>query len=121
MASIFIIQNKDVVRALFREILERAGHVVDEAAEAMEGVRRIRESPSDLLITDVHMPDSDGLEIIAMLRQEFPSAKILAVSAQTGKEEMLNVSKMLGADAVLQDAFDGEDLIRTVGKLLDAT
>ena len=114
MAGILIIQGKDAVRALFREILERAGHVVHEASEGLKGIRRVYEWPTDLVITDVHMSDCDGLEVIVTLRQEFPTIKILAVSARTGKEEALAVSKMLGADAVLQSSLDGEALLQAV-------
>jgi len=118
MASILVIQDRDVVRALFREILERAGHFVHESAEGLKGIRRVYEWPTDLVIADIHMPDCNGLEVIATLRQVFPAIKILAVSTRAGKEDVLLVSKMLGADAIVQNSLDGEALLQAVEQLL---
>jgi CheY-like chemotaxis protein len=71
MASILIIESRDVLRAMFRELLERYGHVVQEAAAGQEGIRQYRESPMDLVITDAYLPDCDGLEVIMALAQEY--------------------------------------------------
>jgi CheY-like chemotaxis protein len=119
MAYILVIQGRDVVRALLRELLERAGHIVQETAEGLKGLRCLHEWAMDLVITDIHLSDCDGLEFIGTLRQEFPAVKILAVSAQKGTEDDdLLVSKILGADAVVQDALDGEALLNAVEELL---
>lgn len=119
MASILIIERRDVLRALFRELLERAGHVVQEASQGLEGIRQYRESPTALVITDIDMPDCDGLEVIITLRQEYPAVKILAVSAQTGNDDALITAKLVGADASVQDPTDGENLLGAVEKLLE--
>lgn len=118
MASILIIESKDVLRAMLRELLERAGHVVQEASQGLEGIRQYRQAPAELVITDLHLPDCDGLEVITTLGQEYPEVKILAVSAQTGNDDALLTSKLFGADAIVQDPFDGEHLLRAVEKLL---
>jgi two-component system chemotaxis sensor kinase CheA len=118
MASILIIQSKDVVRALYRELLERAGHDVREASQGLEGLWQYRQSPTALVITDIDMPDCDGLEVIMTLGEEYPDVKILAISAQKGNEDALISSKLLGANAIVQDALDGEELINAVSQLL---
>jgi CheY-like chemotaxis protein len=118
MAAILIIESRDVVRALFRELLERAGHEVLEASQGLEGIHQYRLLPTELVITDVHMPDCDGLEIIVTLRNEYPTLKILAVSAHSGKEDVLITAKLLGADATVHDALDGEALLEAVENLL---
>ncbi|WP_447600041.1 hypothetical protein [Nitrospira sp. Nam80] len=64
------------------------------------------------------MPDCDGLEVIMTLGEEYPHVKILAISAKKGNEDALISSKLLGANAIVQDALDGEELINAVSQLL---
>ena len=121
VASILIIQDRDVVRALFREILERAGHEVLEASQGLEGIHQYRLLPTELVITDTHLPDCDGLDVIGSIRQEFPAVKILGVSIGAGRDDVLTRATMRGADAILQDALDGEALVKMVEGLLCAS
>lgn len=121
MAAILIIEGKDVVRAMLGELLERAGHEVLEASQGLEGIRQYPLLLTELVITDIQLPDCDGLEVIVTLRHEYRALKILAISAHSGKEEMLIMSKLLGADAIVQDPFDGEGMLRAVNDLLGGT
>jgi CheY-like chemotaxis protein len=118
MAGILIIQSKDVVRALYRELLERAGYLVYETTEGLKVLRGLREWSMDLIITDIHLSDCDGLELIGRLRHEFPAIKILTVSARAVDEDALIASKLLGADAIVPDPLDGEALLQAVKQLL---
>ena len=68
MATILVIDDTEAVRSFFRTVIERAGHTVVEAASGHEGIRLFNESPTDAVITDVHMSDGDGLEVIRDLR-----------------------------------------------------
>jgi CheY-like chemotaxis protein len=120
MASILIIQHHNVVRAVFREMLERADHDVVEASNGREGIEQYRLSPTDLVITDIHVPDFEDLEVIVRLRQEFPGVRILAVSTSAGKDDLLTISQLLGADTIVEDALDGEALLNAVGKIIGA-
>jgi CheY-like chemotaxis protein len=94
MASILVIENRDVLRALFHELLERAGHVVQEASQGLEGIRQYRRSPTDLVITDIHLPDYDGLEVVVTLGQESAAVKILVVSGKSGEHDALLTAKL---------------------------
>jgi CheY-like chemotaxis protein len=118
MASILIVQSKGAVRALYREILERAGHLVHDSAEGLKGLRSLDEWAMDVVITDIHLADCDGLQVIGSLRQKFPTVNIVAVSALAGYEESLVTATLRGADAVLQDALDGEALVDTINRLV---
>lgn len=118
MASILIVQSKDVVRALYREILERAGHLVHESAEGLKALRSLDEWAMDVVITDIHLPDCDGFELIRSLRQKLPTVNIVAVSAVAGYEKTLGTATSRGADAVLQDALDGEALVEAINRLV---
>src|SRR5690606_36148924 len=80
VASILIIDDDGSIRRVLRTSLERAGHTVEEAKNGAIGMALYREAPVDLVITDLFMPDQDGIETIQQLRDEFPDATILAIS-----------------------------------------
>jgi CheY-like chemotaxis protein len=92
---------------------------VREASQGLEGIRQLRQLPRDLVITDIYMPDCDGLEVILTLRREFPKVKILANSGRGGPQDMLGVSELLGANAIVHKPLERQALLRVVEKLLD--
>jgi CheY-like chemotaxis protein len=120
MASVLIIDDDAGIRRVLRSALERSGHSVDEAGDGAEGVQHYRAAPADLVITDLFMPDQDGIETIQQLRDEFPACRILAISggAVTGASAVLTDAKMLGANATLAKPFSIEELTRAVTGLL---
>jgi CheY-like chemotaxis protein len=118
MASILIIEDTVAVRVVFRAILEQAGHVVREASHGREGIHLFRQAPTDLVITDIYMPDGDGLEVITHLRQAYHAVKILAISGRAGQECMLSVAARLGADGMLPKPVSMDALLTAVAKLL---
>ena len=65
--------------------------------------RQYRQSPTEVVITDIYQPDCDGLEVIVTLRHEYSAVRIVAMSAQTGKGDVLHTAKLLGADAIVED------------------
>jgi CheY-like chemotaxis protein len=121
MASILLIEDTVAVRVLFRAILEREGHCVREAADGTEGIRAFRRRPAELVVTDLYMPDGDGIELILCLRRECPTVKILAVSGGLGMEGLLHAARLLGADAALAKPVGREALQRAVRTLLSPT
>ena len=117
MPSILVVDDEDQIRHLIRETLEQSGYHVTEARDGKEALQLCRLAPADLVIMDILMPDQDGLETTATLRQEFPNVKIVAI---TGGSEMigilnfLDVAKMLGAHRALQKPFEMTTLLYTV-------
>jgi CheY-like chemotaxis protein len=120
MASILIIDDDTSIRRVVRAALERAGHHVAEAGNGAEGMQRYRMAPADLVITDVFMPDQDGIETIQQLREEFPAARILAISGGSvaGTSGTLRDALLLGADATLAKPFTIEQLTRIIDGML---
>ena len=117
MPSVLIVDDEDAIRQLIRETLELAGYQVNEARDGKEGLARYRQSPADLVIMDILMPDQDGLESILTLRREYPNAKIVAItggSDMIGILNFLDVAKMLGARRTLQKPFDMKQLLDIV-------
>ncbi len=120
MADILIIDDEAPVRLLIRRMLESEGHTVTEAADGTEGIKLYHESPVDVIITDLIMPDKEGLETINELRKEYPGIKIVAMSGggKTSPGSHLDTAKLLGAAAILEKPFEKEMLLQTIRELI---
>lgn len=114
MASILIVDDEAPVRVLLRRILEEDGHQIREAANGEVGLRLYREAPADLVITDILMPERDGMEVTLALTREFLDARVIAMTGANGDQNFLNVAKLFGARQVIQKPFAIEDLRRLV-------
>jgi len=113
MATILIIDDKEPIRALLRTTLEAAGYEVMEAANGREGLALYRHRPADLVITDILMPELNGLDMLLELTREFLHAKVIAISGAGGEQNVLDHAKLLGARQTFQKPF-------SMPRLLDA-
>ena len=121
MASILVIDDNEPVRGFLRAVLEAQGHTVTEAGQGRMAVQLLRQSSVDLVLTDIYMPDCDGLEVIMTLRRDFPSMKIVAMSGGSGERNLLIVARQLGAHDVLEKPINVDRLLESVaGVLSDA-
>ncbi len=120
MARILIIDDEDQARNMLHQALERAGYEVVIARDGSEGIELFRSAPTDLIITDILMPEKEGLEIIMDLRREFPDVKIIAMSGggHMGNLNFLEVAKRLGAQRTLQKPFGLQEVFQAVQELL---
>ncbi|OGW50128.1 MAG: hypothetical protein A2V62_05165 [Nitrospirae bacterium RBG_19FT_COMBO_58_9] len=114
MASILIIDDDEPIRVLLCRILEEDGHEVREAANGQMGLILYRQEPADLVITDILMPERDGMEVTLALTREFLDAKVIAMSGATEAWSLLNVAKLFGARQVMQKPFTVEEVRRLV-------
>ena len=105
---------------MLRQALERAGYEVVEAGDGNEGLQSFREAPTDLIITDILMPEKEGLETIIDLRRDFPEVKIIAMSGggRTGNLNFLEIARRLGAQHTLQKPFGLQEMLQAVRELL---
>ena len=120
MARIILIEDCNNLRRIFKKTLEYEGHEVLEAQDGKAGERFYQEGHADLVITDIVMPNKDGIEIIIELRRDFPGIKILAISGggRLKSECYLDMAKSLGAHDILGKPFKQKDLLESVRKLL---
>lgn len=112
--SILLIDDNDQIRALLRRVLEEAGYFVIDAANGREDIQQFRETPVDLVITDLLMPDSDGLEVTMTLRRESPHVKIIALTGGAGEPNLLEVAKLLGAHRTMKKPLEMTELLKAV-------
>ena len=121
MSHILIMDDDDEVRINLREMLENEGFEVTDAPDGKKGMRLFRERPADLVITDIFMPEQEGLETVKELRDDFPTVKIIVISGggKLKPESYLKIAGQFGADKTLTKPFKRDDIIRAVGELLD--
>jgi two-component system response regulator (stage 0 sporulation protein F) len=114
MATILIIDDEELVRVLLRSALKAAGYEVVEAANGRQGLELYRLRPTDLIITDIAMPELNGLDMILALTRQFLHAKVIAISGVGGEKNVLDVAKLLGARRTLQKPFSMPQLLDAV-------
>ena len=122
MARILLIEDDDKFRVMVRRMLETAGYNdIEEAADGNIGIKLFRKNPYDLVITDIIMPDKEGIEVIIELRRDYPGIKIVAMSGggRVAPQGYLEMAKHLGAYRTLAKPFQQADLINAVQELLN--
>lgn len=120
MARILVIDDEEQVCSLFKRILERAGYDVDVALNGNDGLAQFKAKPSDLIITDIVMPEKEGLETIREIRKNHPDVHIIAISGggQGHTDTYLDLARKLGAGCTLSKPVRREELLATVQSLL---
>lgn len=120
MPRILLVDDDDLSRQAVHRMLERGGYEVRSTGNGREAIDSYRPGEVDLVITDLIMPDTDGLEIIQEIRRKDPGAKILAISGggRVQPEEYLSVARKFGALEVLPKPFGSQDLKAAVERAL---
>ena len=105
------------MRESLKLVLERAGYEVALAADGTRALEMQRLRPADVLITDIFMPERDGLETITSFRREFPRTRIIAMSGggvRVDGKLYLETAGIAGADAMLRKPFDPKSLLQVL-------
>ncbi len=120
MKRILVIDDDVQVRQMLRQMLEREGYEVVDAPDGEEGIRLYRDEPADLIITDIIMPEKEGIGTIFALRRDFPGVKIIAISGGgrfVHKDDCLDLCRANGIPS-LSKPFDRKELLEVIQKLL---
>ena len=123
MAKIYVFDDEPSILLMIKKMLEKAGHEVDIALNGSDGMKLFNKNISDLLITDIIMPEKEGLETIFELRRTYPHLKIIAISGggRISPEGYLPGAKLLGADVVFQKPLVQKDFLEAIALLLNET
>jgi CheY-like chemotaxis protein len=121
-ARILLIEDDAAVRLTIQRILQRGGYLVDCAADGALGLAAFAELAPDLVISDLVMPNKEGLEAIRELRALAPACRIVAISGggRLNNMDLLSYAAQAGADAVLAKPFTPQQLLDVVAKALPA-
>lgn len=120
MAGILLVEDDKELREMLKISLIRHKYTVMEAADGKEAITHFKPSITDLVITDLIMPDEDGLKVIMRLHEIKPSLKVIAISGggKAGPGSYLSLAKALGANAIFSKPFSVNDLITKIELLL---
>jgi CheY-like chemotaxis protein len=120
MAGILIVEDENDLREMLKVSLVRRKFTVLESENGKDAITHFKPSVTDLVITDLIMPEEDGLKVIMRLRELKPSIKVIAISGggKAGPASYLNLAKALGADAVYSKPFSVNEMIKKIEELL---
>jgi DNA-binding response OmpR family regulator len=120
VAKVLVIEDDSDVRNYLVTVLTRSGHTVAAASGGAEGLVRYREDPADVVITDIIMPEKDGIETIVDLRRGDSAPKVIAISGGglVSPHDYLRSAKLLGADLALAKPFTGGEILAAVEQVL---
>lgn len=120
MKKILIIDDEEFIRYALARILSQAGYEVFEASNGADALYMDVIPELDLVITDLLMPEQDGLGVIMEMKKKAPDTKLIAISGggKTGNRDFLPTAAKLGAHATLSKPFESEELLEVIDTLI---
>ena len=120
MAKILVVDDNNKFREMTSLVLRKAGHIVTVATNGNEATRLVQDNTFDLVITDLVMPEKDGIETIMELRRKIPALKIIAMSGGglVAPENYLVIARQLGTAQTLAKPFSRDELLAAVDRVL---
>lgn len=119
MATILFIDDEDLMRTVFQVALAGAGYRVLTAESGQHGLRLLKHQEVDLILVDMFMPETNGLELIQRLRTTRPTSKIIAISGGSGERNYLGAVMYEGANDTLKKPFSLQELLDAVSSQLN--
>jgi DNA-binding response OmpR family regulator len=118
--TVLVVEDNTVVRQAVTMLLEDEGFGVVTAIDGIDGLRKFHTIKPDVVLTDIIMPDKEGISLITDLRRSSKDVKIIAMSGggRIGNMDFVTVATALGANAGLHKPFDDLELIETIRALL---
>lgn len=121
MNKLLLVEDDEFGRDALRELFEENGWQVVGAENGLEAIRILNQDAFEVIVTDVFMPEMDGIELVRQIRQNNSLQKILAISgggAGMGADSTVDIIEAIGADAVLQKPVSNDDLLTAVDRLV---
>lgn len=117
---ILVIDDELQIRLMLRQAIEKAGFEVDDAPDGREGIDAFKRKKADLIITDIIMPEKEGIETIMAFKRIDPGVKIIAISGggRIQSEDYLNIATKVGASYSFSKPFSIIELLAKINELL---
>ncbi|RYF94634.1 MAG: response regulator [Caulobacteraceae bacterium] len=118
--SILVVDDDAAFRSAVSRLLSGAGYKVVEAKDGGKAQDVLKSERPDILVTDIIMPDGDGIELINAVKWRYPTMRILAISGRghLGTLDLLKMASMVGADTTLSKPLGPEDLLSKIADLV---
>lgn len=120
MTRILVIDDDAEIRQLLQQMLQRKGYQVLVAANGNQGTKLIQTEPIDLVITDIIMPEKEGIETIRELQRDFPHIKIIAISGggRINAQHILEAARSFGVTHTLAKPLTQQALLGAIEQLV---
>jgi len=120
MTKILIIDDDNQFREMLHEMVEREGYIVFSALDGAEGLKSYHKEKPDLVITDIIMPEKEGLETILELKKDNKNLKIIAISGggRSQPGDYLRTASHFGADKTLAKPFSKDEILNSITEVL---
>lgn len=117
---ILVIDDDEMLRGMLVQTLERAGYQVIEAPHGEAGLKLFRADPADLVITDLIMPEKEGVETMLELRRDYPHLPIIVVSggSRASGRDYLPIARQLGVRCALAKPFSRQEILDAIREAL---
>ncbi|MCG8360481.1 MAG: response regulator [Kiloniellales bacterium] len=120
MAEILLVEDAELVRFALSTLLKESGHRVTEVGNGHAAMTAVRDSRFDIVVTDIYMPEMDGIKLIRHLREALPDAKVMAITGGGARQQpdyAIDMASKLGADVTMQKPVDNETFLANVNWL----
>ena len=122
MPRILIVEDDEELRLVLTRALARAGYQVIEAKSGVEALKLLRVEPPDVVLTDIVLPDEDGIGLIMKIRTGYPDIPVLAMSGGVANSALyLDIARKLGARSILAKPFRAEQVLQALEEILPGT
>lgn len=121
MPNILIVDDEDDIREAFSSFLTKHGYTVKDASDGNQALKILADERFDLMVTDIIMPNKEGVETILSVREQFPDMKIIAMSGggrNIAAEDALSFVENLGVSYTFQKPFNRNDMLNAINDLL---
>lgn len=121
MVRILVVDDEPSVLEMVTAMIEPVGYDVIEAGNGAEACVICKEVPVDLIITDIIMPDKNGIDLIMEVKKEYPHIPVIAISGGggiTGRYDYLEIAKLVGANNILRKPFELQELRSVVSEAM---
>ena len=119
--SILLVDDDDQFRTMLSQSLTGEGFQVTAASDGRQAIKLYESRPTDIVITDLVMPEKEGLELIREIKQLYSGVKIIAISGggRGSSQDYLKLAKAFGAQVVLDKPFSHREILEAISQVLD--